>query len=305
MSGSLVASLLGTLTRPAWWAMSLAGFLVRGGFLLIVLPIVRLPTTAGLANDLGPTIVGFVFGGPSEEFLMLVGTIVTLTLAWFVVGGLLGAELDLSLIRAVAADEDLDDVRRPDRGGPITAFAVRVVAHLPTAAVLAWGAVRLVEATYQELIRPGEPGLPVAVRVALRVPDVVTALVATWVLGETLGGLAVRHLAWGSGVRRALTGAIRSLARPSAVGTLALTNGVLVAALIGSATAAGLAWNHLRVVLLDGGTQGEVRLALVLFTLVWVAGLWLLSLVTAWRATAWTFEVARHLSDRPIAAPAA
>ena len=42
MWGALVAS----LSHPAWWAMALAAFLVRGGILLILLPIVSLPTTA-------------------------------------------------------------------------------------------------------------------------------------------------------------------------------------------------------------------------------------------------------------------
>jgi hypothetical protein len=303
VTGSLAASLLATLTRPGSWAMGLAGFLVRGGILLVLLPIVRLPTTAGLANDLGPTIVGFVFGGPSAEFLVLAGTIVALTLAWLVAGGLLGAALDLSLIRAAVGDEELDDVPRPGSGDPPRAFAARVVAHLPTAAVLAWGAVRLVEATYQELIRPGDPGIPVALRVALRVPDVVVALIGTWVLGEALGGLAVRHLAWGHGLRRALSGAIRSLARPTALGTMLITNGALAAAILALTTAAGAAWNNLRIVLLDGGKPGEVGLALAFFSLVWVAGLWLLSIATAWRATAWTFEVARRLPVRTLERP--
>jgi len=300
LAGSLAASLLATLTRPAWWAMALAGFLVRGGILVLLLPIVALPTVAGLANAFGPTLVGFVFGGPSPSFLVTLASIALATLAWLVIGGLLGGGLDLALVRDAARDEELEGVRSPRSGGPGRAFVVRVVAHLPTGAVIAFGAVRLVEASYDELIRPGSPSIPVAIRVALRIPEIVALLAAALVIGEALGGLAVRHLAWGASVPPALGRAIRSLVRPSALATLVLTNGALAAVIVGSATAAGIAWDHLRVVLVDGGTGTEVRLALVVFSLAWTAGLWLTSLAVAWRSVAWTFEVARHLPARTI-----
>lgn len=295
LAGSLAASLLVTLTRPAWWAMALAGFLVRGGILALLLPIVVLPTVAGLANAFAPALVGFVFGGPSTSFLVAVGSITLAIVAWLVIGGWLGAWLDLALVRDAARDEELEDVLTPHGGGPGRAFVVRAIAHLPTGAAIAVGAVRLVEASYEELIHPGSPSIPVAVRVALRIPEIVALLAATWVVGEALGGLAVRHLAWGASMPAAVGRAIGSLVRPAALATLIVTNGVVAFVVVGSAMAAGIAFDHLRIVLLDDGSGAEVRLALVVFALAWAAGLWLLSLAVAWRSTAWTFEVARHL----------
>ena len=300
LAGSLAASLLVTLTRPAWWVMALAGFLVRGGILVLFLPIVSLPTVAGLANAFAPMLVGFVFGGPSVPFLVAFGSIALTAIAWLVAGGLLGGWVDLALARDAARDEELEGVAAPRGGGPGRAFAVRVIAHLPTGAALALGAVRLVEASYEELIHPGAPSIPVAVRVALRIPEIVALLAATWIVGEALGGLAVRHLAWGASVPAAVGRAIRSLVRPAALATLVLTNGLLAAVIAGSAIAAGIAWDHLRIVLLDRGTGNEVRLALVVFSLTWTAGLWLISIAVAWRSAAWTFEVARHLPARTI-----
>ena len=300
MAGSLAAALLATLSRPGWWAMATAGFLVRGGLLLIVLPIVRLPTAAGLSNDLAPTLIGFVLGGASSAFLELVGVVVIGLLAWLVASSLIGGWLDLALVRRSAADDELEDSPPPSSGDAVQACLARASAHGPTAAILVWGAVRLVDATYQELISPGDSSLPVAVRVALRLPEVVGLLVGAWVLGEAIGGLAVRHLAWGASLPRAFARSIRTLVRPSGLATLVLTNGAVAVAFLASATAAGIAWDHLRVVLLDGGTGSEVRLALVLFSLTWFAGLWLLSLAVTWRAAAWTFEVARELEPRTI-----
>lgn len=302
-TGSLTAALLATLTRPGWWAMALAGFLVRGGLLLVLLPIVRLPTTAGLANELGPMLVGFVFGGPSVPFLLVVVSVIFGILAWLVAGGLVGGWLDLALVREAGASEELEGAPLPRSGDAIRAFVARLAAHLPTAAVLVWGAVSLVDAAYQELIRPGDPALPVPVRVALRIPAVVGLLVAAWVAGEAAGGLAVRHLAWGASLPRAVSGAIRGIARPSTLVMLLLTNGVLAAAVLGSGIAAASAWEQLRIVLLDGGTGAELRLALVVFSLTWIAGLWLIALAAAWRATAWTFEVARQLPAGPAHRP--
>ncbi len=45
--------------------MALVGFLVRGGIVLFLVPIVVLPSPVGLANLFGPTLVEFVFGGPT------------------------------------------------------------------------------------------------------------------------------------------------------------------------------------------------------------------------------------------------
>ena len=56
---AMLGALLSTLARPRWWAMSLAAFLVRGGVLLILLPIVALPSIAGLAAAFGQALVGF------------------------------------------------------------------------------------------------------------------------------------------------------------------------------------------------------------------------------------------------------
>lgn len=303
LAASLAASLLAALSRPAWWAMALAAFLVRGGFLLLLLPIVRLPTPAGLANEIGPTLVGFVFGGASAGFIVLVATISAVLLLWLVLGGLAGATLDLALAREVAADEELGGVAPPIGGGPWRAVAARLLAHVPTAVVLVLGSVRLVEEGYQELIRPGDPAIPIALRIALRIPDVVGALVVAWLAGETVGGLAVRHLAWGAGVGAAIGRGARSGFRPSGLVTLVVTGVVVAAVLLGSGIATNVAWEQLRTELVDGRTRTEIVIALALFLATWGGGLWLTSLALAWRSAAWTFEVARHLPTRTIDSP--
>jgi hypothetical protein len=298
--GVVVGSALAVLESPRWLFLALAGFLVRGGLLLLLLPIVIIPTTAAVANLLGPTLVGFVFGGVSPGFLLFAGSIVVGLAAWLILGGLAGAAIDLELIRATAAAEDLEAFDRPDRGGPGRAVIARWLAHIPTAAVVVGGAAPLVTATYQELIHPGDPGLSVPERVLLRVPYLVVGLVAAWVVGEVVGGLAVRHLAWGSGLPRAMLRAIGSVLRPSGLVVLVLTDAAVLAGVALGWIALALAYDQVRAGVRDGlGPIGPL-VGLVLLSVAWLGALWLVGLATAWRSAAWTFELGRRAGPRTI-----
>lgn len=299
-STALGASFLAVLANPRWWVMSFAAFLVRGGLLLLLLPLIPLPTTAALANALGPTLVGFVFGGPSVSFLILVGTVIGVTLAWFVFAGIAGSSLDLELIREAAAEDDLESRARPAVGGAWRAAFVRWLAHVPTAAALVWGAAALVDAAYIELTRPGDSTIPVALRVIYRAPGLVALVVVVWLVGEAVGGLAVRRLAWGAGIRRSLAGSLVGLLMPTRLVVFGLTNLVLGAALVGGNLAIGITFHHARVLILDGGSSLDSAVALVLLSGSWIGTAVLVSIATAWRSTAWTYEEARRAPDRTI-----
>jgi hypothetical protein len=305
--GVVAGSALAVLEQPRWLALSLAGFLVRGGLIVLLIPLIDAPTTAALANLLGPTLVGFLFGGVSPSFLVLVGSVIAGLAAWLILGGLAGAALDLELIRGAAGTEDLDAIPAPKTAGPGIALIARWVAHLPTGAVLLWGASPLVDAVYQELIHPGDPNLPVPVRVILRVPAVVIGLAAAWALGEAVGGLAVRHLAWGASLPRAMVRAVVALIRPSGLVVLVATDGaLLVAALLGGSVL-GLAFNAVRTIAREGLEPWVLAAGIALLSIAWIGALWLLGIATAWRSTAWTFEVGRRmqrLGGEPIAAEA-
>jgi len=297
VSGVLVGSALAVLERPRWLVLALAAFLVRGGVLLLLIPIVQAPTTAALANVFGPTLVGFVFGGVSPGFLVLVESGVAVLVAWLVLGGLAGAAIDLALVReAVASEEfggdglDLGD-RRSGGAGPGRVLVARLIAHLPTAAAVALGVGLLVDAAYQELIHPGDPTLSVPIRVVLRVPWVVVALAGTWLLGEAAGGLAARNLAGGASLPRSLLLAVRGLLRPAGLAVLVLTDvAVIGTAAIGWVILA-FAFDAVRTGVLGGASLGGLVAGFILLSVAWFAAAWLLSLATAWRTTAWTFVV--------------
>ncbi len=220
--------------------------------------------------------------------------------AWLVPGGAIAAAMELALVRrALRPDDDdrggaidgLSDAAEPSRdarGDAWTAAAMRLAAHVPTALVLAWGAARVVSEAYDELIRPGDPAIPVVIRVVARVPDVASLLVATWLLGEAVGGAAVRHRVLGAPAGRALFRGLVTATSPAGL-VLVVVGGMGVA--LGAAlamAAVGASFGLARVALLGRDPLVEAVLAVSLLGLATVASLGLLAALTTWRSLAWT-----------------
>ena len=105
--GGSMAALLVTLATPATWPLALATFLVRGGVVLVLLPIVVLPTTVGLGNTFGPTLTSVAFGSVPLQVIVVAGAVGLVALAWVVVGGWLAAALEAEGARIVARDEEV------------------------------------------------------------------------------------------------------------------------------------------------------------------------------------------------------
>ena len=217
----LVASLLVVLPRPATWIVALASFLVRGGILLFLAPIVVTPSPVGLANILGPTITTFWLGGMSLGFATAVTAIFAAFFGWLVIGGWVAAVTERDLIELVAADDELGaggTIPRPSgsrrRGRIWRIVLLRLAAYVPLALALGYGSLRLVQATYRELTLPSDVVTPIAWRVISTVPEAVIAIIVTWALGETLGSLGARRLVvWGQSLDQAYFGAWADMLR--------------------------------------------------------------------------------------------
>lgn len=303
LGATLLASFLVTLGRPATWPLALATFLIRGGLLVVVAPIVVIPSAVGLANVVAPLLTSFVFGGVSAGFLALVVGAVLAVVAWATVAGLVAAAAEAEGAWIVATDDDIvATCGRPpgDRdGAPPSAarriLAARLVAHLPTSIALTWGASRIVAVTYRELTLPSDVVSPLVVRVARDAPDAIAVILVTWILGEVVGSLAARRITLhGDGVSAALRSALGSVLRhPLRVAALAgLPLAALVAVIVPVVAAAGVAWDAVRDAIAVGGAFVETFLFLIVFVASWVGGLLLLAVVSAWRAAAWSVDSA-------------
>jgi hypothetical protein len=306
-----LTSLLVILARPATWVAALAAFLVRGGLLLFILPIVILPTPVGLANIVAPTLTSFVFGGISPSFIVLVGAISGVILAWLVLGGLIAAMLERWLIVTVARDEEVTP--RADASAPMAGddppgsmpvgvawqiLAARMIASVPLAVALAWSAARVVDVSYRELTVPSDVVTPIVLRVARAVPDALAAIAATWIFAEGLGALAARLIVLdGRSLGWSLLGATAHIVRHplASVATFVVPAGAFLGAVTPVLVASALTWDRLRtgLVAARAGDEPTVLISLLLFIVVWAAGLVVTGLLGAWRNAVWTGEILR------------
>lgn len=300
----LGTALLVTLTRPTTWLLALAAFLIRGGIVWFLVPILVLPTPVGLANALGPSIVEFVFGGLTLGVILLLVVGVGLVLLWVIGGGLAAASLELALIHEVAGDVGLAapdvglgpgdaPVAAVPRGRTLRVLAVRLVAAAPLVVAILFGSTRIVAATYAELTLPSDTATPIAWRVLTAVPEAVLLLVITWVFAEVIGALATRRVGLGDpSMVGALRGAlVETVRHPLRTLTLfGIPTVALMLVLVPSAAAATVAWSGLRTTLADPGAGLLVGLALIAFVGLWAGGLVLAGAACAWRAAAWTVD---------------
>jgi hypothetical protein len=293
---SLLPALLITLATPATWPLALGAFLLRGGIVLVLIPIVVLPTPVGIGNLLAPAIVPISLGAfPLPVIAAAVGGGVALAVA-LVGGGWLAALLEAEGARLVAADDDLVATAPPRATSGIGRAANRIlVARLVTATplvlALAWAGVRVVSVTYDELTLPSDPSSSLATRVASGVPDVLLALAIAWMLAEILGAIAARRIALADDpLGAAIRVAVVRTARGPVVALVRLWLPMLglVVVLVASGVATASAWSAVGAAL-DGSTGPVVAfLAVVLFVALWLAGLFLIAVTCAWRAAVWT-----------------
>lgn len=301
IGGTLVTALLVTLARPSMWLLALAAFLIRGGIVLLVLPIIILPTPVGIANLVGPTLIGFVFGGISTGFVTLAVALILGLLAWILAGAAVAAAVETELAVEVGGDEEVATTgrlpARPRPGSAGRAMAARLFTMAPLLVALVWGAAIIVAVAYAELTLPSDTDRPILWRIVTTVPEAVVVIGLAWAVSEVLAARAARRIALDdASVPRAIGGAFVDLVRHpvSSIVGFAVPMLVLVIVLIPVAAATGTAWDGLRTALQGGQTPIETALSLVGFVGLWLGGAILAAMVCAWRQAVWTVELVRR-----------
>ena len=174
---------------------------------------------------------------------------------------------------------------------------IRLICLLPIAIVVGLGIQGLGQVVYDELTLPTDLVTPMAIRVVVRAPGIVAAIVIAWLAGETLAGLASRlAVLRGAGVARALRIALGFSARAAiTIIPLSILSVVVAAGVLGVAIGlVGWSWSMVRDVLLTGNRSGDLAAlagTTVLFLGCWVAGLTIAGALAAWRGLAWTLVV--------------
>jgi hypothetical protein len=298
------------LEQPATWPIALAGFLARGGIALFLIPIVPLPSPVGLANLVGPTAA--TPSGPSPETASVLALGIALLLVWLVVGSVVGVLADAVLADAflagavgegaVGEGASLRIDRRPrvSLGLVGRLLGVRLAALLPVGLALAIALRPIVQSTYQQLISPYDLEQPLVARVVREVAPAIGLVVAAWLLAEIVAGLAVRFVVLRNESAGAAVGhAIRHIVRHSAssLATAAVGLAGLVLAIGPPLVASYAVWSLLQAQLArnlaQGGDVGPILLTGLSLAAIWIGGLVLGGVASAWRGLLWTAEMAR------------
>ena len=298
-----------TLVRPVSWALGLAGFLAGGGIVLVAWPILVLPTPTGLQNALGGPVSTLVFGAPSSALLALIvggmagGAVLVLA------GTLAGAWAErtgIAVALEAAADDGLPlpavDLAGSPGAGRVAVVRLLSLAPVTIAAAAAWRP--LYDATYHELIMPGDLVTPLPLRVLGDVPWVVLGLATVWLLSDAAAAVGVRRLvlerrpvfvSW-------LLGWADLVRRPYRILPTALVGVGVLALLVGPAMgAAAIGWGRVREILVGDREPVIVLGALAVWVAIWLGGLVLAGVGAAARASMWTLE----MPMRPPGAPGA
>lgn len=303
---------------PGSWALGLLGFLVRGGVVVILVPILSVPSPV-LLSMLFRGEVGMI--GRGELRLIAIGAGIVLSIV-AIAAVIVSAYADLALAERFVRDPESEGLRRGAPPAPLSRAAhrsllwwiasVQAVALLPIIGAVSLLVEASVRATSDELLSPSTTELPLLGRVLPALGPQLLVGLAVLVLTEILSSLATRRLmanAWGllpngpdaaSETRIALRGAARLLRRPARVMATALTGWLVILLVAGFVLAVTLlAWGTARDVLVAGTVSGDAvawlagAVLVALFAGVWIGGLGLIGFAAALRSGLWTADAVR------------
>lgn len=316
-TGRLARALAFGMTDGEASVVALAGFLLRGGIVLLALPSVMLPSVIGIASVTGVDAIS-IAGQPTTWLVGLIALAIVAAIAWLAVANLFGSLTDVWLIQMM-----LDPGQRTRHEGlPLPRMslllrlgAIRMICLAPLAIALAWAATRIFNATYDELTTPSNLTSPLPLRVVFAAGDAVAVVAFVWLATETIAAIAVRReVLAGGGTWRSLLGAAMEIVhRPISTLLTVVVSYATSAVAIGLALfATSIAFDWCRIAARNeepiavklgiGGfsTERDFRpvvfaLAIAALVVVWVAALAVSAVTSAWRSAAFTNEVADTL----------
>jgi hypothetical protein len=317
--GSLGVAAAVVFADPRLWLIGAAAFLLRGGWLLLVLPIWVLPSPVAISSLLGPDAVG-----PAGPSLRAVTIALATALGMLVIAA--AAAIGGALADLVALERFIEDPEtaaiRSDRTGrqlgtrqrlllALEAAGIQATMLLPAAIVFVYLVVVVVDAVTLEFLVPGSLAIPLAIRVASAVAGPLALLVVLVVGGDLLATVISRRLmARRLGVLRAEPGltapgpvasGIAQLVRHpgSMLATAALAWLITIALLAPALGAVVVAWGGARAMFLaqprepDPAFIAAWAVVTVLFVALWCAALLLAGVASAARAALWSAQALR------------
>ncbi|MGA2512349.1 MAG: hypothetical protein ABSG37_01850 [Candidatus Limnocylindrales bacterium] len=306
--------------------VALAGFLLRGGIVLLLVPISVLPSVIGIAGATGVDAFG-IDGRPTFWLFEMVAIFSALSAVWLLLAFLVGSLIDIWLIEA-AIDPAGQALRRsrslPDLRIVLDLAAIRAVCVVPLVLAIVWASSRIYDAAYVQLTTPTNLATPLPVRVVESSADAFVVIGLVWLASEVVAAVAVRRLVLlDPGVPRSIVGAlVQVVRRPiSTVSTVVVFFGASVAAIGLAMAATATVFDWIRVaarteqpllITLGLGPLSATRdfrpavfmLATAALGVTWLVTLAIAGVASAWRSAAFTVETAAALSETQTASAA-
>jgi hypothetical protein len=299
--------------------VALAGFLVRGGIVVLALPAVVLPSVFGLAEVTGVRAIS-IAGQPTTWLLEALFVAGVGLAVWLAVAGIVGAVTDVWLVEMALETDEPRSGRLvvPGRSLVLRLVAIRAICAVPLAITLVWAAGRIFDVTYAELITPTDLAQPLPLRVLFATASVAAVVAFVWLAGETYAAIAIRReILAGGGIWRSLRGTAGEIVRRPLSTLLAVVPSyaasLFAAGLALLATATAFDWCRmaarnatpiaLRLGIGSLSTNRDFRPVVFAFSagamaLAWAAALALSGVTSAWRNAAFSIEVADALAAR-------
>jgi hypothetical protein len=304
---------------PRLWLVGAAAFLLRGGWLLLAVPIWVLPSPVAITSLLGPDAISP--GGPSLR-AVTVAIAVALGVLLMAAGAVMGGALaDLASMERFVEDPETASLRS-DRMGrqlgtrqrlhlALEAAGIQATMLLPAAIVAVYLVVGLVDAVTLEFLVPGSLAVPLALRVVSAVAGPLALLAVLVVAGDLLATIISRRLmARRLGVLRpepgppapgAVVSGLGQLVRHpgSVLASAALAWLITIALLAPALAAVVVAWGGTRAMFLaqprelDPGFIAGWTVVTVLFVALWCAAILLAGVASAMRAAVWSAAALR------------
>jgi hypothetical protein len=197
--GDVASSLAVVRGRPYLWLLGIIGFSLRGGIVLLVLPVIVLPTQVEVRMALGNSLTSTGF---SDGFWLLVTGLSMLTLVVMLAILYVLARVEVAAFtrlvdhpasleqRGGAAPRSLT----PGARGRVATrlFAIQSVALVAIMLAAVPLAAAVSDVTIRELVQPSSPD-PVYLRVLVQVRELVLLLVGAVVVAELLAAAATRR----------------------------------------------------------------------------------------------------------------
>lgn len=287
------------MDQPQLWLLGTLSFILRGGLVVLLLPIIVLPTQVEVRLMLGGNLGS---SGFAPGFWVGVGTATTLSTGLVMVVLYALARIEVAAFAQLARDPDVEIAAPVNTSARVRDLfvleALTLIALLLAAVPLA---AALGQVTYDEILRPTSTGA-IFDRVLAQVLLPLSLLAAALPIIDSVSAAATRRLLIGRSVGSAVSGSIGAFVRRPIrfLATAAVAWLTLAAVVVATETALGIAWQQTRAAFLRTTSIADMLASLapllvaVLLCGVFASGLAVCGYVAAFRNALWTITSLRR-----------